>query len=128
MAAEWGIGASSCCPNGNLIQAREFWENFTLSEKEKRMEKVEQASKMQQIIARARMDDAFKKRLLAEPTAVLKEAGVEIPEGVEIRILENTDKVIHLVWPDDSAQLSGDQLDKAAGGAFNKSWIENFRY
>jgi hypothetical protein len=41
----------------------------------------EQSKKMQQIIAKAWMDEGFKKRLLDNPAATLKEQGVEIPAG-----------------------------------------------
>lgn len=63
------------------------------------MDQEEQARKWQQITAKARMDDAFKKKLLAEPKTVLSEGGVEIPPDVEVRMLENTHKVWYFVLP-----------------------------
>ena len=35
-----------------------------------------------QLVAKAWKDPAFKKRLLAQPAAVLKEEGIEMPAGV----------------------------------------------
>jgi hypothetical protein len=83
------------------------------------MNREDQARKAQQIITKARTDDGFKKRLLAEPAAVLKEGGVEIPPDVEVRMLEDTDKVWHLVLPPplSTDELDEQQLDHVAGGA-----------
>jgi hypothetical protein len=63
------------------------------------MNSEEQERKMQKIIVKAWMDDDYKQALLANPTSRLKEEGVEIPEGVEIHIVENTENVHHLVLP-----------------------------
>jgi hypothetical protein len=59
----------------------------------------EQARKWQQITAKARCEAGFKKKLLAEPAAVLSEGGVEIPPDVEVRMLEKTDKAWYFVLP-----------------------------
>jgi Nitrile hydratase, alpha chain len=59
----------------------------------------EQERKWQKIIVKAWMDDAYKRELLADPTARLKKEGVEIPKGVVIRIVEDTEKLQHLVLP-----------------------------
>ncbi len=40
------------------------------------------------IVARAWDDDDFRQRLLAEPEAVLREEGIEVPPGIEIRVEE----------------------------------------
>jgi len=63
------------------------------------MNSEDQMRKISKIIAKAWMDQGFKGQLLANPTARLKEEGVDIPAGHEIRIVEDTDKVHHLVLP-----------------------------
>jgi hypothetical protein len=63
------------------------------------MNQEKQTKKMQKIIAKAWMDDEFKQRLQSEPKEVLGEEGLETPSGVEIRMVENTDKVFHFVLP-----------------------------
>lgn len=82
------------------------------------MNEGEQEKKIQQIIAKAWTDEGFKQRLLSDAGAVFKEEGLEIPEGVEVRMVANTDKVIHFVLPvkpvDD--ELSNEQLTAIAGG------------
>ena len=52
-----------------------------------------------QLVARAWADPAFKARLIADPAGVLKEHGITPPPGVEISLLENTEKVMHLTLP-----------------------------
>ena len=63
------------------------------------MNSEEQERKWQKIIVKAWMDDDYKRELLADPTARLKQEGVEIPEGVVIRIVEDTENVHHMVLP-----------------------------
>lgn len=72
-----------------------------------------------QIVAKAWQDNIFKRRLLAEPAAVFKEFGLEVPPGAQLRILENTDKVVHLTLPAKplEAEISDDELDAVAGGS-----------
>ena len=69
-----------------------------------------------QLVARAWLDEDFKHRLLAEPAAVLKEAGLELQEGVHVKIMENTDSLGHLVLPAKpaSGDMSEEQLATAA--------------
>lgn len=76
------------------------------------------AKKYAQIVARAWADDTFKSRLLSDPTAVLREEGIDVPEGIEIRAVENTDKVAYLTLPPTpSEELSDEELESVAGGS-----------
>jgi hypothetical protein len=71
------------------------------------------------LVARAMKDKAFRTRLLADPMATLKEAGVALPEGMTVRVVENTAKVVHMVLPasvDD--QLSDAELERIAAGIY----------
>ena len=68
------------------------------------------------IIAKAWRDPAFKAKLIADPQATLKQAGVPVPAGVTVKVVENTDTHFHLVLPPKPAgALSDEALDKAAG-------------
>jgi hypothetical protein len=70
-----------------------------------------------QIVARAWQDESCKKRLLADPAAVLKEEGVEVPARLKIQVLEDSDQVVHLVLPQQpSPELSEEALAEVAGG------------
>jgi hypothetical protein len=51
------------------------------------------------LVAKAWSDDDLKQRLIADPAAVLDEYGLETPPGVEVRVVEDTDDVCHLVLP-----------------------------
>ena len=84
------------------------------------LNKEEQGKKMSQLIARCWADEGFKQKLLADPAATLKAEGVELPAGLSIKALENTDKVFHLVIPAKPTDLSDADLAKVAGG-MNKS-------
>ena len=51
------------------------------------------------VIARAWSDPAFKQQLMADPRAVLTAEGIAVAQGVTIRVVENTDNLLHLVLP-----------------------------
>lgn len=51
------------------------------------------------IVARAWGDPEFKAKLLADPAAALEEYGLLPPPGFQIKVVENTDKVVHLTLP-----------------------------
>lgn len=51
------------------------------------------------VIALSWEDESYRQRLLADPAAVLAEAGAELPQGVELRIAEDTETVKWLVLP-----------------------------
>ena len=70
------------------------------------------------IIAKAWRDPAFKAELIANPAAALKAEGIDVPAGMAVTVLENTDKQFHLVLPPvPSDELSEEALDAVAGGS-----------
>ncbi len=70
------------------------------------------------IIARAWREPAFKAKLIADPQVTLKDAGVTVPAGVTVTVVENTDTQFHFVLPPKPAgELSDEALDSVAGGA-----------
>ena len=70
------------------------------------------------IVARAWRDPAFKAKLIADPAAALKQVGITVPPGMTVKVVENTDKQIHLVLPPKpTGELSGQALDKVSGSA-----------
>lgn len=76
----------------------------------------EQGKKLSQLIAKSWADGSFKAKLLADPAAVLKSEGVEMPQGVTVKAVENTDKTFYLVIPVKPADLSDEQLEGVSGG------------
>ncbi len=87
------------------------------------MTNEEQDKKLGQIIAKATEDEAFKQRLLADATTVLKEEGVALPDGLKIKAVEDTDKVMHIVLPPAPGEfaLSDVQLEAVSGGFIFKN-------
>ncbi|MEA1648115.1 NHLP leader peptide family RiPP precursor [Nitrospirillum sp. BR 11164] len=69
------------------------------------------------IIAKAWTDAGFKARLLADPAAVLKAEGVEVPAGIALNVVENTAAAYTLVLPARPTDLSDEDLDTTAAGA-----------
>ena len=72
------------------------------------------------VIAKAWSDDEFKGRLLADPGAALAEMDVEVPAGVEVKVVEDSESVRHLVLPPapGEGELSDEALEKVAGGQY----------
>lgn len=71
------------------------------------------------VIARAWRDEAFRSQLLSEPRSALMTMGMDIPDGVAIRVVENTADSAYLVLPAPPAeqQLSADQIHKLSTNA-----------
>ena len=79
------------------------------------------------IIAKAWRDPAFKAELIANPAAALKAEGIDVPAGMAVTVVENTDKQFHLVLPPvPSGELSDEALDGVAGGLSQLIMYRNF--
>jgi nitrile hydratase alpha subunit len=77
----------------------------------------DKASAYGKVIAKAWRDPAFKAKLIADPQATLLQAGVSLPAGVTVKVVENTGTHFHFVLPArPSGALSDEELDNAAGG------------
>ncbi len=80
-------------------------------------EQLEVAKKWSQLVAQARADKTLKQRLMDTPVVVLREHGINVRQGLDIRVVEDTDKVFYLKLPAE-AQLTDGELDGIfAGGA-----------
>jgi hypothetical protein len=79
----------------------------------------DRSRKWSQLVAQAWADEKLKQRLTDSPSAVLQEHGIEVPTGVEIRVVESTDKICYLTLPaKPSDELTPSQLQGVAGGSF----------
>jgi hypothetical protein len=72
-----------------------------------------------EIISKAWADEAFKKRFLSNPIAVLQEHGIAVPPGMAVKVVENTADSTWLVLPRMAQELSDSELEKVSGGAVN---------
>ena len=74
------------------------------------------------IVQRSLEDENFRQRLLDDPkAAVEEELGTRLPEGVQVRAVEETAQTIYLVLPNSSPlgegeELSDEALEAVAGG------------
>jgi hypothetical protein len=74
------------------------------------------------IIQRSLEDESYRRRLLEDPkAAVEEELGARLPEGVQVRAVEETVETIYLVLPsgspaEKSSELSDQDLQEVAGG------------
>ena len=50
-------------------------------------------------VARAWADEDYKKRLLSDSAKALKDEGINLPEGINIKVVENTQSTIYMVLP-----------------------------
>ena len=63
--------------------------------------------------------------MLADPrAAVEQELGTRLPEGVQVRAVEETARIIYLVLPDKSALGQGDELSDQELEALAGGWAE----
>ena len=68
------------------------------------------------VFARTMTDSEFKAQFIADPAAVLTAAGVEVPEGLTIKVVENSSTTFHVVLPDPEA-MTDELLAAASGGS-----------
>jgi Nitrile hydratase, alpha chain len=69
------------------------------------------------VMAKVWSDPGFKTRLLAAPHAALAELGIAVPAGKTVRVVEDTESVVHLVLrPPPSGELSTEDLRNVVGG------------
>lgn len=77
----------------------------------------------QRLIQKSVEDEGLRQRLLGDPKGTVeRELGAKLPEGVEIRIIEETPETIYLVLPPKAAasqeggELTDRDLEAVAGG------------
>jgi hypothetical protein len=92
------------------------------------MNQEEQAKKMQKVIAKAWTDEGFKQKLISQPSETLRDEGMDVPQGVELRVVESTEKVVYLVLPPkpSSDEISHEQVEQrlaaGCGGKYCFCW------
>ena len=84
---------------------------------------TDETNKMNTLIAACWKDDALKQRFMNDPKAVLAEYGMDVPDGMDVKVVENADNCVHITMPaapDGHMSLSDEELSAAAGGC---TWI-----
>jgi hypothetical protein len=79
------------------------------------------------IVQRSLQDEEFRQRLLDDPKGTLEqELGSALPQGFEVRVVEESADTIYLVLPSasvlgyQSGELSDQELEAVAGGVGGK--------
>ena len=79
---------------------------------------TEQKNALFQLFAACWNDEAFKSRFMVDPKAVLKEHGLDVPDGIDVKVMQDDDRTLHIVLPRrPSDDLSDEALEVATGGA-----------
>ena len=81
---------------------------------------TEQKNALAQLFADCWKDEALKARFMADPKEVLAEYDMPVPDGMDVKVVENADDRVHITLPAPPAgdgDLSDDELSNAAGGA-----------
>ena len=80
---------------------------------------TEQKNALAQLFSACWKDEALKARFMADPKAVLKEHGLDVPDGIDVKVVENADDCVHITLPAPPAghmDLSDEEMSNAAGG------------
>ena len=80
---------------------------------------TEEKNTLAQLFAACWKDEALKARFMADPKAVLAEYGMSVPDGIDVKVVENADDCVHITLPappDGHMDLSDEELSNAAGG------------
>ncbi len=72
-----------------------------------------------EIIKKAQSDNNFKKFLMEKPHEAIAQFGVQVPGEVEVRVVEESAKVVYLVLPVNPDELTDKLLDAVAGGVMD---------
>ena len=82
---------------------------------------TEQRNKLAELFAACWKDEALKARFMADPKAVLAEYGMDVPDEIDVNVVENSDNTVHITLPaspSKDSELSDKELENAAGGSF----------
>ena len=80
---------------------------------------TEQKNALAQLFAACWKDEALKARFMSDPKSVLAEYDMPVPDGIDVKVVENADDCVHITLPaapDGAGDLSEDELSNAAGG------------
>ena len=84
---------------------------------------TEEKNQLVSLFAACWKDEALKARFMADPKAVLAEYDMTVPDGMDVKVVENADNCVHITMPappDGRMELSDEELSNAAGGRCDK--------
>ena len=79
---------------------------------------TEERNQLAELFAACWEDDALKARFMSDPKAVLAEYDMPVPDGMDVKVVENADNCVHITMPmaPGGNDLSDEELSAAAGG------------
>ena len=80
---------------------------------------TEESNALAELFAACWKDEALKARFMSDPRAVLAERGIEMPDGMDVTVVENSDNTAHITLPmapDGHEEMSIEELSNVAGG------------
>jgi hypothetical protein len=80
---------------------------------------TEERNQLAELFAACWKDEALKARFMSDPKAVLAEYGMDVPDGMDVKVGENSDNCVHITLPaapEKHMELSDEELSNAAGG------------
>jgi hypothetical protein len=87
---------------------------------------TEQKNALAQLFAACWKDEALKARFMSDPKAVLAEYDMPVPDGIDVKVVENADDCVYITLPPAprrNADLSDDELSNAAGGSVDEGCV-----
>ena len=83
---------------------------------------TEERNQLAELFAACWKDDALKARFMSDPKSVLAEYGMDVPDGMDVKVVENADNCVHITMPaappaPGGNDLSDEELSAAAGGS-----------
>ena len=84
---------------------------------------TEERNQLAELFAACWKDEALKQRFMNDPKAVLAEYDMPVPDGMDVKVVENADNCVHITMPaapEGHDKLSDEELSAAAGGCSNK--------
>jgi hypothetical protein len=80
---------------------------------------TDERNQLAELFAACWKDEALKQRFMSDPKAVLAEYDMPVPDGMDVKVVENADNCAHItipMAPVGAAGLSDEELSAAAGG------------
>ena len=60
---------------------------------------TEERNRLAELFAACWKDDALKARFMSDPKAVLAEYDMPVPDGMDVKVVENADNCVHITMP-----------------------------
>jgi hypothetical protein len=89
---------------------------------------TEERNQLAELFAACWKDESLKQRFMSDPKAVLAEYGMDVPDGIDVKVVENSDNTVHITMPappDGHHELSDEELSAAAGGEYTPCTVSN---